>query len=95
MNWPFADPKNVAVYTTRQIVDGESSILWVSHDADDGAWQFIGSAGVPEDLGDARLVGLGTIVNLDPSVLELCDLPEGWVAWRDSASEPWRRMRRG
>jgi hypothetical protein len=37
------------------------------------------------------VVGLGSIVELDPSVCELADLPLGWRAWRSSKTEPWRR----
>lgn len=43
--WPFADPWNVAVFTTRQIVRDGEPILHVSHDWDDGAWQFHTGAG--------------------------------------------------
>ena len=40
-DWPFSDPPNVAVFTTGQVVRGERAVLYVSHDADDGAWQFL------------------------------------------------------
>jgi hypothetical protein len=39
--WPFEDPPNVATYTVRQIVEDGHPILQVSHDAEDGAWQFL------------------------------------------------------
>src|SRR5947209_12602760 len=39
-NWPFAEPEDLAVFTLKRIVRGESPILMVSHDEDDGGWQF-------------------------------------------------------
>jgi hypothetical protein len=30
--WPFADPENVAVITLRDIMDGKTRILLVTHD---------------------------------------------------------------
>ena len=40
----------------------------------------------------AALVGLGTIVRHDPSVLELADMPPGWSATRATKDSPWRRV---
>ena len=87
--WPFADPKNVAVITLKSIVKGGKPILHVTHDADDGAWQFLDGSTVSEE--NASIVCLETITRIDPSVMELADLPLGWYAYRLTASEPWRR----
>jgi hypothetical protein len=40
---------------------------------------------------DGRVVGLGAIVDGDPTLLELWDLPLGWVATRTEVAEPWVR----
>ena len=88
-DWPFADPKNVAVFTVRQIVRGGESILRVSHDSDDGAWQFL-QCGTPEEQ-DAMIIALEEVVNLDPTVTELADLPLGWRAWRRKKGDTWQR----
>jgi hypothetical protein len=88
-DWPFDDPKNVATVTVRQIIREGQPILLVSHDADDGSWQFL--TGGRFFTGDAMLVALHEIVQHDPSVRELADLPLGWVATRDSAGSSWRR----
>lgn len=37
--WLFEDPPNVAVITSNQVLQG-NPILYVSHDEDDGCWQF-------------------------------------------------------
>jgi hypothetical protein len=88
-DWPFADPPNVATFTVRQIIEGGQPILWVSHDDEDGAWQF--HTGGDAEIGDAMIICLKNIVARDPSVLELADLPCGWNAWRESPLHPWTR----
>jgi hypothetical protein len=91
MKWPFSDPEDVLVFTGRDIVDREKWIHYVSHDEEDGAWQFLSEDGVPENEEDARLVLLRNIVGLDPSLLELADLPKGWIAWRNTKESAWKR----
>src|SRR6516225_4354407 len=39
-SWPFSDAENTATITLKRIIDGTAPILWVSHDLDDGIWQF-------------------------------------------------------
>lgn len=88
--WRFEDAPNTAVITTRPVLDGREPILLVTHDEDDGGWQFLGDT-VDEE--SAAIVGLGTIVDRDASVVELHDLPLGWRARRAEAGAPWRRGR--
>ncbi|SHH71937.1 hypothetical protein [Massilia sp. CF038] len=87
--WPFSSPKNEATFTVRQIVNGEKPILLVEHDEDEGGWQFL--TGEPLDMSDAMIVGLGEIAEMDPSVLELADLPIGWRATREALTGSWLR----
>jgi hypothetical protein len=88
-SWPFDQPRNCATMTMRQVLDGSEPILLVSHDEDDHAWQFIGTSDA--SLADAKLVGLEEIVRLDPTVLEVADLPPGWQAIREFVGGPWTR----
>lgn len=88
--WPFADPENVRAITLRDITDGKTRILLVTHDEDDGMWQFLDGRDSP-DPSDGTLVCLKHIYELDPSVGELADLPCGWLAWRGSPDQPWQR----
>ena len=87
--WPFADPRNVAVFTTRQVLREGKPILHVAHDADDGAWQF--HDGGSAHSADAMVVALEEVFARDPSVAALADLPLGWCADRESADRPWVR----
>jgi hypothetical protein len=88
--WPFQDAPNTASITTRQVLGG-APILVVTHDADDGGWQFL--CGTTHDPADGRVVGLGRMYARDPSLGELADLPEGWRAWRASPAHAWERGR--
>jgi hypothetical protein len=74
---------------TASVVLGGAPILMVSHDEDDGGWQFL--CGTTSDPDDGRVVHLDHIVAMDPTVTELVDLPLGWVAHRASRDEGWTR----
>jgi hypothetical protein len=90
-SWPFGDPPNVAVFVNRKIIEGGGWIAHVSHDAEDGAWQFHTSEPGPPSESDTVLVALSEIVQLDESIAVLADLPAGWHAWRASDVAPWQR----
>jgi hypothetical protein len=84
MNWLFADPPNMAVITLRRVVDGVSPISFISHDEDDGGWQFLPNADGTLNTAEAKIVSFKSIVDMDSSVTVLVDLPLGWCARRTS-----------
>ena len=90
MDWPFSDAPNVAVITTREIVEGRTWIAIVSHDADDGGWQFFGPRGAGTE-GDARVVSLRSIVEADETIKDLANLSLGWQACREQKADLWIR----
>lgn len=87
--WPFDQPRNAACLTTSQVVVGTEPILRVFHDPEDHGWQFIGSSDASKS--EARLLALEEIVEQDPTVLEVADLPPGGHAIRERAGGPWSR----
>jgi hypothetical protein len=87
--WPFPDPKETEVITLGRILRGEAPVRLVTHDLDDGAWQFLDGEHVFEE--DAVVVLLGEIVQLDETLVELADLPPGAYAWRPDPGRPWSR----
>jgi hypothetical protein len=91
--WTFSDPPNVAVFVDRGIFRRGDWIAYVSHDDEDGSWQFHNSEPGPVEEGDIMIVALQEVVRRDESLLELADLPEGWHAWRSSKSSPWQRAK--
>ncbi len=90
IKWPFTDARNTAIFTTRDVVEDDKPILLVTHDQDDGAWQFHTGQTIPAS--DAKIAALDEIVYRDPSVVEPTDLPLGWSAIRDSITTPWKRQ---
>lgn len=90
-NWKFGDPPNVAVVASRKVVFQAAWIYCVYHHAEDGAWEFHPTGGIGDES-ELAVVALRTIVEIDPSIATLCDLPLGWCAWRPEEQAPWQRM---
>jgi hypothetical protein len=89
-NWEFKYPPSTAVIANRKIFQHGGWIAYVSHEVDEAGWQFhTNDAEVSES--DAQVVSLEDILNHDPSICELADLPVGWQAWRASAMAVWKR----
>ena len=89
-DWRFADSQDTEVVTLERVLRGDSSLVLVTHDVEDGGWQFLDGEHVFEE--DGATVLLGEIVQFDPSLLELADLPVGWYAWRAAPDRPWQRI---
>jgi len=45
-------------------------------------------------MADALLVSLKSMIEHDPSLARLADLPMGWSAQRDDVESDWRRVPR-
>lgn len=90
--WPFPEPTNLAVITTRQVMrDGLPILRVVRHNA--GDWQFV--CGTTENPADGMVMCLGEILRHDPSVADIADLPAGSSAWRAAHGSPWQRQTPG
>jgi hypothetical protein len=83
-------PGDIAI-TTRQVMHEGWPILLATHDADDGAWQFVNGRGDTDDTESAMVVEATSVVEIDPTLAKLADLPLGWRAWRDTPDDPWKR----
>ena len=91
-DWPFDQPPNAGAITVRAVLDG-APILFVSHDEDDHGWQFLdGREPVVED---GRLICMADVLERDPGVAEVADLPPGWIAERADPGDAWRRRPTG
>jgi hypothetical protein len=88
-DWPFPEPENTQVITLDRILRGEALLRLVTHDEDDGSWQFLDGEHVLEE--DALVVDLGEMTQFDPSLLQLAELPLGSYAWRGGPDQPWSR----
>jgi len=79
---------NQAVFTTKYVLENHSPIIYVSHDVD-GDWQFFGQE---DDLSeeDARIISLGEILKITPSLKEILWIPEGMQAWLNAETKEWQ-----
>ena len=87
--WPFHEPRNCVTFVTAQVLERAEPILHVVHD-ENGEWQFIGCS--DGTVQNGRVIALQEAVELDPSVLQLADMPIGWNALRHSPERPWTRQ---
>ena len=92
MKFPFGEPENTAVITCCHIIEDGADILYVSHDADDGMWQFL--CGGTHKQEEARVVSLNEIFMLDNTVAELADMPYGYIAERKCKHSKWKIKKR-
>ena len=85
----FKDSLNTAVFTTTFVIKDKKDITYVTHDIEDGAWQFF-SSDVFDNYEDvAMIVGLGEIIKIDKTILDIADLLLGHAAIRQSAGDKW------
>jgi len=87
-NWAFPDAVNTAVYATARVAHQGFPVLQVSHD-EDGDWQFLDASS--DELGECVLLCLGCVVERDPTLTEISDLPRGWGAFRPEPEASWER----
>jgi len=78
------------VFTTTQVIREGRPVLYVSHDLDDGAWQFH-TDDESVSVKDAMVVALSEMIEIDPSLTDLHDLPIGWIARRIASGIEWVR----
>ena len=86
-HFKFREERNVAVFTTRQVLEG-LPVLRVVHEAE-GDWQFLCDTSYA--VSDLKVVALETIVQRDPTLNELFQLNYGWHAWRESVGGEWHK----
>lgn len=88
--WKFDQAPEVGAVTTRQVVDDAMPILLVIHYSDDCSWAFL--CDTTDDEEDSRMVTMEEIVEMDPALKEVADLPPGWIAYRDFIGDEWDRF---
>jgi hypothetical protein len=88
-SWKFDDAPHTGVYLSEMVYKGTEPVTYVSHDADDGAWQFLGDS--MSDGGGPVISCFHHPIDNDPGLSELADLPLGWYAERGKPGDPWLR----
>jgi len=86
----FSISFDTAVVTSTYVMQDKLPILYVSHQDDDGRslWQFH-CGNNDYSMEKMILVGLGTILATDSTLIELADLKKGCCATRKSPDAPW------
>jgi len=85
----FEEPANTAVFTTKFIENDNKPITLVRHDADDSTWVFLSDDKYDNIADVAKIVGLGQVIGMDSSVLEIADMKLGYYAHRKTRQDAW------
>lgn len=85
----FKEADNTAVFTTKFVTIDKKVITKVTHENEDGAWQLFSNDHFDNYEEVAKIVGLGEIIKIDSSVLELADMKEGYFAHREFKGDRW------
>lgn len=83
----FGD-RDLGVFVGQSVVEEGATVLTVFHH-EDGDWSF--ASGEEQTEADVVLVHLGHLLDADPALASLADLPRGWTAWRDDSQGEWVR----
>ena len=85
---PFTETPDLGVYSSRRVVEDREPIRLVVHE-EDGDWQFL--AGGERRPDEIRYVHVSHVIEWEPAVRQLVDLPLGWIAWRERPEDDWIR----
>lgn len=70
------------------VVDEHAPILYVSHDKEDGMWQFL--CGKEHEVSEARVISLEEALELDSTLPKIQKIKQGYIAERISRETPWK-----
>jgi hypothetical protein len=90
-NWKFPDDPHTRAFLSETVHKGAEAVTYVSHDVEDGAWQFLSDS--MSDGGGPVISCLHHPIDRDPTLVDLADLPSGWYAERATVGEPWTRRK--
>jgi hypothetical protein len=81
-------PSNLKSYICAHVFDSTRPVLLVVHE--DADWSFL-CGGTDHSDADYRVVGIGHLIDRDPSLNEVSDLASGFGAERSAIGQPWIR----
>jgi Domain of unknown function (DUF4262) len=88
--WPTTGPANSLVFVSSSVQEGREPIRLVMH-FEDGDWSFLDGIG-PYDSDSMVLLHLEHVLERDPIVVDLIDLPVGFEAYREAVDQRWERQ---
>lgn len=81
---------DTAVFTTKFVIEDKRTIILVTHDIEDGAWQFFSDDSFDNFEQVAKIVGFQELINMDDSLLQIVDMPLGYSATRKDEFDNWK-----
>jgi len=85
----FKEPLSTAVLTTKFVINENKDITYVTHNEDDGSWEFLSDDIFDDHKTVIMVVELSQMIERDPSLLDLADMPVGHYAVRDNQGDAW------
>jgi len=91
-DFKFKEPENTACFTCDHVVNRQRPILYASHDADDGSWQFMCGQN-DHTPANAKIISLKQATEIDATINDLFEMPLGVGAERENVNEKWQPFR--
>jgi len=85
--------RRLGVICCGHVFHRERKVQLVVHEK--GDWQFLCGSADHSSADDGNFVSVRVLLDFDPSLDELADLPAGWEAERGDPCLPWIRTRSG
>lgn len=85
-------PDGLRVVVQRTVLEARLPALIVIHDDEDD-WLVGDGVNDPNQAGSCVIAHMEHLIEVDPTLMELADLPLGCQARRSSPSRPWERSR--
>ncbi|MCQ2465480.1 MAG: hypothetical protein MJ095_07855 [Oscillospiraceae bacterium] len=85
--FPFSERKGMLCFTCTHVLEDKKPITFVTHHFDDNNWQFLCSS--EHSDAEAVIISIGELLEIDPSIEKLCDLPVGGFANRKNINAKW------
>jgi len=84
-------PGNLKSYVCIHVFEGMRPVLLVSRQG--GSWCFVCGGEHEDSASNYRVVGIGHVLEDDPSLRSQLDLQPDWDAEREDLDSPWIRTR--
>jgi hypothetical protein len=83
----WSDPLDPTATTTEAVASKSKPVLLVIHKAGPGGWQFLDEAEVTGQ--SLQKIAKEELLQIDPALKEVTDLPGDWEARRTDPAAPW------
>jgi hypothetical protein len=90
--YKFKETKNTACFVCDHVLNKERDILFVTQDKDDYSWQFLCGKDDHTDS-SIKIISMEEATDLDSSINDLFEMPEGFGAEREKVGLKWNPFR--